>query len=466
MRRDTMKVVPVSKRDLLCAKYSNFSTSKNVNRLSNSRVVKSIFELNSELGSNFSYILNHCEKTLILLFNLELRDYGTSKVNLIENTYKRIIHNGLEKELLHALYYCYLQISNKRDVRFFDNMFRELSDLWDFFFFEDGKYLIGVDGRNHITIDRPFYSDSIKYMDWEYRYKHKLLPEQISAKVIRQMLSENIDSKMSYDVNVSKAICITAIAINNNTSSIIPTSWEIQKEKVDGRKKVFLDFIEDEQDGDRLSDSITLLVPKGPKEGYAKRLATRNKRIVPKGVKIFLDGPVFVEWIEFKESLGYNNTPMVVFNAKVLGRTFSFIGIIDILKGKILHTISDSDRSMASSSLEDLVMEMYTLLTCDDCGIQSRLFPMTEYNPYRVDRIWYEIDMPSTHSTVLSRLHKSGATQIPHERTYAVRKLPEKWKTSERAKSNALKYGIVLKEGETFVPPYFVGRENVTEELK
>jgi hypothetical protein len=409
-------------------------------------ILTQVFQIDADEQERI--LLNLYERLAILCVSNFSR-YISVKYDVLKSIIDRIQQDSLHE--------AFLRLFAKTSAQFDKEaicigLFTEMSDTWDLMYIEQGKYVVGLDydNKSFLLIDRPNWSE-ILYMG-EMQYKVKI------GRISPQTYSKKLEGKQDHllrictdDVIRSRMLCLLSQYITPKTIRILPEVWMTHSVVTFYHIREYM-----------------------PTEFYVDKLRGRRYILDRKGVRVkFQHGYQFKE-IMFLEALNHKNRTVLLFRL-----TFSdggqTSGFYDIDMDLFMTAFTDyKDYKKENRLIENLVLEMYTELVCDFPKDDNTIDCLMEDDDVDYDLIYRDSKNIHYSCEIYKDYENTGEhtgkrrkfTQKPHERIHTTRELPQGWKTSEKAKQLAELHNIELKEGETFVSSYEVGKHSVREEIK
>jgi hypothetical protein len=411
------------------------------------QILTEVFRVNADEKERV--LLNAYEKLAVLCVT-NFDKYKVVKYDYLKSIIKKVGDENLQEEFLRLFAKVIMQQESEAICL---GLFTEMSDTWDLMYIEQGKYVVGLDydNKSFLLQDRQDWEE-ILYMN---EMQHKLRVGKISYQTYSKKMADKENKLLiicNDDVVRSRMLCLISQYITPKTIRILPKKWMYHQ------NIVFYGIREYK-----------------PTEYYIDKLNSKRYLLDRKGVTVkFENGCTFKE-ITFLETLDNNNQTVLLFRL-TFPENGETIGFYDISSDVFLTAFSDyKEFSKENALIKNVVLEMYTELTCD--------FPKTD-NPYgallesenvdwdeEVSRsifIHYscEVFKVKEHDEDNLTRKRKAFTQRPHDRIHTTRDLPEGWKTSARARELAEQFNVELKDGETFVSPYKTGLHTIRKEIK
>lgn len=392
--------------------------------------------------------LSEMYEKLAVLAKVNFKKYSRNRDRYHMEIASFIKKNNLYREWIDLSYIINLDIENNAVLNMVSS---ELMDTWAVLRWQEDDYIYGLTTSGELLTTPSYYGN------WDYElHEARMLMDK---KTITKRDRERIDQIMSSDyMSVERNEQIYSIIlfqmmpfINERTKSIMPTEW------IDGAN----------------GNVVQRLMVRQwkPTSFYVEQLRNRKFMLDRNGVRIHLRNANGIKEVAMKEDLTRDNKVVLLFRITMHDNR-STAGYYNINDEHFFTGYRHSSQKDVHRSLESLVLELYTYITCGlDIDIK-RIYALEEvediseidnYKPTKLYAQFVHDDEPT--GTRVSGGHRKP--QRPHERTHALRKLAKGMTASEEAIRRAREMGIELQEGYTYVRKYRVGgSESVRQEIK
>jgi ribosomal protein L17 len=383
---------------------------------------------------------------MIVLAKVDFEKYLKNRDAMHMELVNYIHSNKLYKEWVDLIYVTLYQMERHELI---DALGSELMETWAYLTwdYEKDHYVYGLTTGNELLVVPAYYGDWDVELHRKRAAYEKTKDESILLDVILNDELYTIERNEQIYTNILFGMIPF---INERTKNIMPKDWFPHAE------------------ADHLRDLPRIWKPT---DFYKEQLRRRKYLIDKKGVRVLLkNAGVFREVVLMEDMTKDNKVVMLYRLTTDKGSTVGFYHLADEI---FFSGYKYSDGRHFHDHIENFVLELYTEIVCGLEKDKKRLYAIKE-----VEDIEYIENEKDTHVYVqyvtydhesdgTKRMRRGGTKQRPHERRFALRKLPDNMTASEEAKQRALELGIELQDGYTFVRAYKVGGvKEIRKEIK
>jgi hypothetical protein len=323
----------------------------------------------------------------------------------------------------------------------------EIGDTWITITKDRPTIVYGVkrDGSGFLECTDPYYGVFDNLIELEYKYIMKKISLQKYQSQLKQMATSSVQDKGTEESLFNKLVYNLIPFYNEKTSVALPTKW------IPHHIYNFKDIRQYH-----------------PDTVYLDMLHSRKNTLNSDGVVCTFKNAGSIKSLFLIEDMTDSGEFYLLFKVTTV-EGYETSGRFMPHNESIFCGFSSNGYEWNLGVLVFLMLEVYADLTCEFPKERKRLYALKEVN---------DLDDPTLNSTNLYVKYESyeppsesdsgrrKATQKPHKRKMATRKLASGRNPSQKAIDEAKAHGIELEPGKTFVRPYWVGTNRIRNEIK